>query len=437
MTSWGGCEGCVNRDVGEIAMDDTVIDRPPDDHVALASGTLIGRYVVRSVLGQGTFGITYLAHDGQLGRDVAIKEYLPTAFAVRHAGGTVVPNSPKVAEVFAWGRQRFIDEGRTLAGFRRMPGMVHVYDLVEGHGTAYIVMELVHGSTLEKKLARDGPLSPQDVDRLLPLLLDVLAAVHGAGFVHRDIKPENILLDSEGYPTLIDFGAARAAIAARNTAMTAVFTPGYAAIEQFADGQQGAWTDIYGLSATLYRAIAGRMPPRSVERALEDRYRPLAELKPAGFPMPLLSGIDRGLAVRAADRPQTIEQWRPALFSPGVPGGAPAGVPAAAPPAVARRRRWTLVYASVGVLAGVAAAETALLMRQTNPSAGLQQATGERSKPALAEPGAGENGERGRQREAKATPKTEPEVVAKPEVAAPRAEAEDLASADSAFSRGD
>jgi TPR repeat protein len=417
-------------------MDDTVIDRSPDDHVALASGTLIGRYVVRSVLGQGTFGITYLAHDGQLGRDVAIKEYLPTAFAVRHAGGTVVPNSIKVAEVFAWGRQRFIDEGRTLAGFRRMPGMVHVYDLVEHHGTAYIVMELVHGSTLEKKLARDGPLSPQDVNRLLTLLLDVLAAVHGAGFVHRDIKPENILLDSEGYPTLIDFGAARAAIAARNTAMTAVFTPGYAAIEQFADGQQGAWTDIYGLSATLYRAISGRMPPRSVERALEDRYRPLAELKPAGFPIPLLSGIDRGLAVRAADRPQTIEQWRPALFSPGASGGAPAAAPAGAP-AVARRGRRTLVYASVGAVALVAAAETVLIVRQTNPSAGHQQATGEISKPALAELGTGENGERGRQREAKATPKTEPEVVAKPEVAAPRAEAEDLASADSAFSRGD
>jgi serine/threonine protein kinase len=388
-------------------MDDTVIDRSPDDHLALASGTLVGRYVVRSVLGQGAFGITYLAHDGQLGRDVAIKEYLPTAFAVRHAGGTVVPNSLKVAEVFAWGRQRFIDEGRTLAGFRRMPGMVHVYDLVEAHGTAYIVMELVHGSTLEKKLARDSPLSPQDVDRLLPLLLDVLAAVHRAGFVHRDIKPENILLDSEGYPTLIDFGAARAAIAARNTAMTAVFTPGYAAIEQFADGQQGAWTDIYGLSATLYRAISGRMPPRSVERALEDRYRPLAELKPAGFPIPLLSGIDRGLAVRAGDRPQTIEQWRPALFSPGAP---------AAAPAVARRGRRTLVYASVGAVALVAAAETVLLVRQTNPSAGLQQATGEISKPALAELGTGENGERGRQREAKATPKTEPEVVAKPEV---------------------
>ena len=106
--------------------------------------------------------------------------------------------------------------------------------------------------------------------------------------------------------------------------MTAVFTPGYAAVEQFVEGKQGPWTDIYGLAATFYRAISGRMPPRSVERALEDRYQPLAELKPAGFPVQLLSGIDRGLAVRPADRPQTIEQWRAALFSAHAPAAAPA-----------------------------------------------------------------------------------------------------------------
>ena len=294
----------ANRIAGEVAMGDTIVVRARDNYVALASGTRVGRYVVRSVLGQGSFGITYLAHDGQLGCDVAIKEYLPMALAVRHDGLIVVPNSTKVAEEFAFGRERFIDEGHTLAGFRGRPGMVHVYDLVEDHGTAYIVMELVHGSTLADKLDQDGPLSAQDVDRLLPPLLDVLATVHQAGFVHRDIKPANILLDREGRPILIDFGAARAAMASRTSAMTAVFTPGYAAVEQFVEGNQGPWTDIYGLAATFYRAISGRMPPRSVERALEDKYQPLAELKPAGFPVQLLSGIDRGLAVRPADRPQ-------------------------------------------------------------------------------------------------------------------------------------
>ncbi|SEP38205.1 TPR repeat [Rhodospirillales bacterium URHD0017] len=425
-------------------MGDTIVVRFKDDYVALAPGTRIGRYVVRSVLGHGSFGITYLAHDGQLGSDVAIKEYLPMALAVRHNGVTVVPNSTRVAEQFTWGRDRFIEEGHTLAGFRGRPGMVHVYDLVEDNGTAYIVMELVQGSTLDEKLERDGPLSVQDVYRLLPPLLDVLATVHQAGFVHRDIKPANILLDREGRPILIDFGAARAAMAARTTAMTAVFTPGYAAVEQFIEAKQGPWTDIYGLSATFYRAISGCMPPRSVERALDDGYQPLADLKPAGFPVQLLRGIDRGLAVRPADRPQTIEQWRAALFS------AQAAAPPAAP---ALGRRWrTVVYAGVGSLAVVAAAGTILLVRPANRTAWLEEALDKVSKPAgwlqdawddvskpagLLMPGIDKDGEQSPQKNAEASPGEDAETAARPEVALPRAEAQDLASADSAYKRGD
>src|SRR5262249_22546213 len=128
---------------------------------------------------------------------------------------------------------------------------------------------------------------------------------------------------------------------------------------------QGPWTDIYGLSATLYRAISGRLPPRSVERALEDRYRPLAELNPAGFPTQLLRGIDLGLAVRGVDRPQTIEQWRSVLFSAEAPPGAPAK---------ARRSSRKALYAGVGAVAVVAAAGTALLLQQTDPPAWLQSA---------------------------------------------------------------
>jgi TPR repeat protein/serine/threonine protein kinase len=426
-------------------MSDTIVVRHRDNYVALAAGTRVGRYVVKSVLGQGSFGITYLAHDGQLNSDVAIKEYLPMALAVRHNGVIVVPNSAKVAEEFAWGRQSFIDEGHTLAGFRGKPGMVHVYDLVEDHGTAYIVMELVHGSTLADKLDKDGPLSAQDVDRLLPPLLDVLATVHQAGFVHRDIKPANILLDREGRPILIDFGAARAGMAAKTTAMTAVYTPGYAAVEQFIEGKQGPWTDIYALAATFYRAISGRMPPRSVERALEDAYQPLAELKPAGFPVQLLRGIDHGLAMRPVDRPQTIEQWRAALYSEEAPAS-----PAA--PTVGRRWR-TVVNAGVGSLAVVAAAVgTVLLVRPIIPSGWLQETWDEASKPGgwlqdawdeVAKPAGllmsdfGKVDEQSPQANAEATPGEDAETTARPEVALPRAEAQELASADSAYKRGD
>ena len=259
---------------------------------------MIGRYSITGILGQGSFGITYRAHDGQLGRDVAIKEYLPTSFAVRHDGLSVVPNSTGAAEDFAWGRQRFVEEGRTLAGFQRAPGIVRVHDFLEANGTAYIVMELANGETLGARLQRQGRLPAAEVERILRALLDGLEKVHAASFIHRDIKPDNILLDDEGQPTLIDFGAARAAVAGRTAALTGIFTPGYAAVEQFTDGRQGPFTDIYALSATLYQSIAGEKPPSAIDRVLEDKCVPLAKRRPAGFAPALLAGIDRGMAIR-------------------------------------------------------------------------------------------------------------------------------------------
>jgi serine/threonine protein kinase len=286
---------------------------PEVDYVALQPGQLIGRYEIVSVLGQGGFGITYRARDIQLGREVAIKEYLPTALAIRQDGTTVLPRTTKMADDFGWGRERFVTEGRTLASLHRVPAIVQVFDFLEANGTAYIVMELLHGETLEARIARLGKLGPEDVDRILWPLLDGLEKVHDAGFLHRDIKPANILLDDAGNPTLIDFGASRAAMAGRSVALTAIFTPGYAAAEQMTSAKQGPWTDIYGLSATLYHAIAGQTPPGAFDRMLDDAYQPLAQVNPPGFARGVLAGVDAGLAVAARDRPQSIAGWRPIL----------------------------------------------------------------------------------------------------------------------------
>src|SRR6266851_3135545 len=279
-------------------------------HGTLPPGTRLRNYELISVLGQGAFGITYLARDTLLGRELAIKEYLPTSLALREGGTTVVPRSTKLAEDFVWGRERFLDEARTLVTLESVPAVVHVYDYLEANGTAYMVMALARGETLEQRLRREGSLPAPIVERLLNRLLEGLEQVHTTGFLHRDIKPANIILDAKNNPTLIDFGASRASMAGRTTAMTAVFTPRYAAAEQHTSDEQGPWTDIYGLSVTLYCAVAGRPPPTAVERILNDRYQPLTELKPAGFPHEMLKGIDAGLAVRAVDRPQSIADWR-------------------------------------------------------------------------------------------------------------------------------
>src|SRR5215813_11973905 len=219
----------------------------------LPAGTSLRGYELKSVLGQGAFGITYRARDLTLGRDVAIKEYLPINLAVRRGRTTVLPRSPDHAEQFAWGRERFLDEARTLARLDRTPAIVRVHDFLEENGTAYMVMGLVEGENLNKRLLREGRLSPEAVERLLFPLLDGLEEVHGIGFLHRDIKPANIMVDARGLPTLIDFGAARAAMAGRSTTMTAIFT---------------------------YHAITGKIPPSSIDRMVEDKCEPLTELKP-------------------------------------------------------------------------------------------------------------------------------------------------------------
>ena len=286
------------------------------DISALPVGAKVGRYEILAVLGHGGYGITYRARDTQLGRDVAIKEYLPTLLAYRDAGSTVLPRSTKVANDFSWGRDRFVTEGRTLATLHEAPGIVKVFDFLEINGTAYIVMELVRGDTLEAFVGKSGPLDAAAVERILWPLLRGLEQVHNAGFLHRDIKPANILIGASGQPTLIDFGASRVAIAGRTTAMTAVFTPGYAAAEQFTSAKEGPWTDIYGLAATLYHAITGGPPPSAFDRMLDDDYTPVGERAATGFPAGLLAGIDAGLAVRASDRPQSVAGWR-ALLTTG------------------------------------------------------------------------------------------------------------------------
>jgi hypothetical protein len=328
--------------------------RPDRDFVALRVGQAVGRYRIAAVLGRGGFGITYRALDAELGREVALKEYLPAALAVRQDGTTVVPISTSAAQDYLWGRERFVTEGRTLAALHRVPGIVLVHDFLEANGTAYLVMELLGGQTLQARVERNAPLDAAAFDRLLLPLLDGLEQVHAAGFLHRDIKPANILLDQQGQPTLIDFGASRAAVAG-SQAMTAVFTPGYAAVEQFTAATQGPWTDIYGLAATLHFAVTGHAPPNAVERMLDDSYTPLSQVTSPIAPG-ARAAIDAGLAVRAADRPQAIAAWR-AMFA-GSSAKPPAAIGSGAAPATVVMRQPTASKPAGGqrpaLIAGIA-----------------------------------------------------------------------------------
>ena len=294
--------------------DKTQVSRPTtEDYVSLPPGALVGRFEIVSVLGQGGFGITYRARDTQLDRDVAIKEYLPSSLAIRHEGNTVLPRSTQVADDFVWGRARFLDEAKVMARLGNAPAIVRVHEFLETNGTAYVVMPLLEGETLEARLKRETRMHQPAIERILYPLLDGLEQVHAAGFLHRDIKPANIILDATGAPTLIDFGASRAAMQGRTQAMTAVFTPGFAPLEQFVSGKQGPWTDIYALAATLYTCINGKPPPNAMERMIGEPIVPATEIGRRKYAPSLLAAIDAGLRVKAESRPQTIEEWREVL----------------------------------------------------------------------------------------------------------------------------
>ena len=282
---------------------------------ALAAGTVLNGYQILGVLGRGGFGITYRASD-LLDQSFAIKEFFPRQFAMR-SGRDVVVTSESDEAVFVDCRKRFLIEARLLSALGRnggTPGVVQVATFFEANNTAYSVMELLAGETLDDLLGASVSLSPQVLFSLLRGILTPLARVHAAGFLHRDIKPSNILIRPDGQPVLIDFGSARDMRPTANTTYTQVYSGHYAPIEQMIHGApQGPYSDIYSVGGVAYRAIGGKLvDARARQQATLSRARdpliPAAEIGRGRYPASLLLAIDRALAVAANERPQRVEE---------------------------------------------------------------------------------------------------------------------------------
>lgn len=284
---------------------------------SLKIGHQLHWYVIKEILGQGGFGITYLAEDTNLDQLVAIKEYLPMDMAVRENDSSIYPVSGEYGKQFQWGLDRFIIEAQTLAKFKH-PNIVKVYSVFQENNTAYMVMEYEEGKPLDSLLKNKNTLTETELKQILLPILDGLSMVHEAGFIHRDIKPANIFIRSDNTPVLLDFGSARQALGEQTRTLTNLVSPGFAPFEQYSGKthKQGPWSDIYGLGATLYRAISGISPADAMDRSESllhtdrDSLVYLTDIKPEGYSQIFLSAVDRALAFKAEQRPQSVPDWR-------------------------------------------------------------------------------------------------------------------------------
>ena len=283
--------------------------------VALRAGTVLNdRYIVGRVLGQGGFGITYLAFDTQLQTKVAVKEYMPNDIATRIEGTTVSVAMETKADDFTYGAERFQEEARTLAKFIGHPNVAGVSSYFDENDTSYFVMDYIEGISFKSYIANaGGKVSVDEVLNVMIPVLRALTAVHAEGFIHRDVTPDNIYISKDGNVKLLDFGSARYSIGDKSKSLDVILKVGYAPKEQYTRrGRQGPYTDVYSCAACFYAALTGVLPPESLDRLEEDTLVPVSQAD-IDIPDWLDRAILKGLAVQPEDRFQSAAEFLDAI----------------------------------------------------------------------------------------------------------------------------
>ena len=279
---------------------------------------LAGKYLIGNAIGEGGFGITYIGMDLNLEVRVAIKEYYPQGAAVRDCrtnDSTVWSYSKSTQVFFEEGREKFINEAKTIAKFRNVPEIVGVIDFFRENQTAYIVMEYLDGQTLKQYLkAKGGKIQADELLRMMKPLISSLGKLHAQGLIHRDISPDNIMIMKDGSIKILDFGGARDFVSQNGKSMSVLVKHGYAPEEQYRSrGDQGPWTDVYALCATMYRCITGKIPPEALDRLYEDELKPISSFN-VDCPKYIEEAILKGLSVRKDGRYQSMEEPYDAFY---------------------------------------------------------------------------------------------------------------------------
>ncbi len=280
---------------------------PPKEIYHITPGQVLhGKYIVGRVLGYGGFGITYIGWDYTLDRKVAIKEFLPSDFATRMPGETMITvynGEPTVQ--FEAGLERFIEEAQRLAKFNSVGSIVDIYDTFIENNTGYIVMQCLEGETVKDLLKQNGVMPYESARLIIVEILKTLEEVHKEGIIHRDISPDNIFITNDNQIKLLDFGAARYASGFHSKSLSVILKPGYAPEEQYrSHGNQGPWSDVYATAATLYKMITGITIEESMERTVCDNVKSPLELGVA-IPEGANTAIMNALNIHAELRTQS------------------------------------------------------------------------------------------------------------------------------------
>lgn len=322
------CMGCMEKYNDQLAFC-PYCGRPfqcePEQPYYIAPGTVLHqRYIVGKVLGSGGFGITYIGWDYLLERKVAIKEYFPREYVTR------MMNQPQVmvypGERESWyreGLEKVLEEAKRLAQFEAVSGIVQIYDCFPENGTSYIVMEFLEGMTLKAYLDQKGPMEEKQALQVVLQIAWAMEEVHAAGILHRDISPDNIYVLNPESPEklkvkLLDFGAARYSATKEQRSLSVIIKPGYAPEEQYyRRGEQGPWTDVYALAATLYKMLTGITPENALERKVRDELQRPSKL---GYSLSRSTeaALMNALQMSIRERTQSMEEFAHELTADNV-----------------------------------------------------------------------------------------------------------------------
>lgn len=286
----------------------------PQSNTPLPNGYQLLNYRIDKQLSRGGFSLVYRAYD-EHNKLVAIKEYLPSALALRADGQTVQASSEENLVIFRYGMRCFFEEGRALARIVH-PNVVRVLNFFRANETVYMVMQYEAGRTLQEQIqSHKHTISENFIRHVFGHLLNGLREVHTHKLLHLDIKPANIYLRADGSPVLLDFGSARQTLTHDSPKLSPMYTPGFAPPEQYQSMDLlGPWSDIYSVGASIFSCFAGVAPQAADARIYEDKQESAKNIWHGQYSEELLEIIDWCLRLDQQERPPSVFVLQKALL---------------------------------------------------------------------------------------------------------------------------